>query len=40
MLPSEIVLQDVLPPYFENFIPVYGESRHNLRNRDVFIYLI
>ena len=23
-----------LPPYFENFIPVYGESRHNLRNND------
>ena len=35
MLPSEIVLQayrNRLPPYFENFIPVYGDSRHNLRN--------
>ena len=26
-----------LPPYFENCIPVYGESRHNLRNRCIHL---
>ena len=26
-----------LPPYFENFIPLYGESRHNLRNRCIYL---
>ena len=26
-----------LPPYFENFIPVYGDSRHNLRNRCIHL---
>ena len=26
-----------LPPYFENFIPVYGESRHNLRNKCIYL---
>ena len=26
-----------LPPYFENVIPVYGDSRHNLRNRCIHL---
>ena len=26
-----------LPPYFKNFTPVYGESRHNLRNRYIHL---
>ena len=26
-----------LPPYFENFIPVYGDSRHHLRNRCIHL---
>ena len=26
-----------LPTYFENFIPEYGESRHNLRNRHIHL---
>ena len=26
-----------LPPYFDNFIPVYGELRHNLRNRCIHL---
>ena len=26
-----------LPAYFENFIPEYGESNHNLRNRNIYL---
>ena len=26
-----------LPAYFENFIPEYGESNHNLRNRHIHL---
>ena len=26
-----------LPTYFENFIPEYGESNHNLRNRHIHL---
>ena len=26
-----------LPPYFENFISVYDDSRHNLRNRCIHL---
>ena len=26
-----------LPAYFKNFIPEYGESNHNLRNRDIHL---
>ena len=40
MLHSEIVYKlyrNSLPLYFENFIPVYGDSRYNLRNRCIHL---